>query len=216
MSAFINAANAYISATYVTTATQPLTIMCRFNLPSIVVRYRDIISLDPNITLQTFTDGITLNFGTGNSDNLGPLLAINTWYHAAYVCVPTSTTSRQIYGYLNGDLVVNVTDTASTFAATTRLVVGNNRVSTNAGLQGQIRDVRVWNRALTATNILEEKNSVVPFNDEGLISFLPLDTSLVRDQGSSRFVWTNTAGVTLQHGGMRGSYPSRNPRTLRF
>ena len=208
MSVFIPAGSGILTTAWAGSATSEMTIMARISFdvttPS-ASGWRDIVVIEPNIYLQTFSDGVTSDFGSANFDHVGPILAINTWYHLAMVVVPTSTTNRQHYGYINGKLVVNAVD-ASTFTAHTAISIGN---TTSFGLtyafNGQIRDVRVWNRALTATNIVDEMRSSIPVRKESLLLWAPLSDSLTIDcSGNGRILTASGTPAPALQGGEFG------------
>lgn len=45
--------------------------------------WRDIITVDPNIYMQIFSDGVSIDYGTANHDYTGNILTPGVWYHAA-------------------------------------------------------------------------------------------------------------------------------------
>jgi hypothetical protein len=208
VSVFTNG-NDRLSTTWAGDATSNMTIACWLWLSySTPVDYREIIRLDPNVYLSTYTDGLTIDFRSSSADHNGPLLAVSTWYHAAMVVVPTSTTDRQICGYVNGTLAVDAADTA-TFVDYTRFLVGNGSPRNNV-LNGNVRDLRIWNRALSATEIVREMRASRPIRWEGLLVWSPFDDDLYTDRSGNGRVWTPSSSPTLQ-----GSMSPRGPMTLR-
>jgi hypothetical protein len=196
-------------------ALQPMTVMCWAYLSGTTpVNWRDFVSLDPNIYLQTMNDGISIDFGTLTTDNVGQVLQANTWYHFAQVVVPTTTTSRQIYGYVNGKLNVNITDT-STFSTYTYITIGNSTQTVPGPypLNGNVRDVRAWTRALNATDIVQEYNSGVVVNPEGLFSWTTFDDHIYEDKSGHGRNWTTSGSISIQAGPLR-PFPKSN--TMRW
>jgi hypothetical protein len=181
-------------------ATQINTTMAWINMTGVTSagQWRDIVNIDEQVYHQL--DNNLIDYGTFATDNNANLLIVGQWYHTAMVCVPTSTTSRQIYGYFNGDLVVNVTDT-DTWATATTISIGNSAASTFAyPFNGSIRDVRVWNRALSPREILDEKNSRIPIHCGGLFLWVPLDDNLAVDKSGNNHVLTVGSGITFGAG----------------
>jgi hypothetical protein len=191
-----------INTPYTGSATQVMTIMAWIYLPTLTPTgvWRDIITVDPNIYMQIFTDGTSIDFGTANNDHVGQALAAGVWYHVAQVVVPTSTTSRQIYGYVNGQLNVNVTDT-DTSVTYTAVCIGNSIFSTFIyPLNGNAKDVRVWTRQLSATDINDEIQSQVPIHTPGLLLWMPLNDNMTVDKSGNNHIMTVGSAVTI-HGG---------------
>ncbi len=190
-----------ISTPYTGGPTQIITVMAWVFLPTLTpVAYRDIVTLDPNIYMQIYTDGTSIDFGTANDDHVGQALAANTWWHVCQVVIPTSTTSRQIMGYVNGALNVNVTD-GDTSVAYTNICIGNSLFSTEAfPLNGIVQDVRVWQRQLSQREILDEMKSQIPIHNAGILLWLPLRKGLYPDESGNNNVITVGSAVTLGPG----------------
>jgi Concanavalin A-like lectin/glucanases superfamily len=187
-------------------ATQNLTVMCWTNLSGPTTgSYRNIMSVEPNVHLQTYSDGYTFDAGTETTDHLGPLLAANTWYHITESVICTSTTSRQIFGYVNGQEVVNVADT-STFTAYTGFTVGNYAGNFNGGTyhlpaSAAIRDFRIWTRCLGPTEVVQEMHSKIPVNKKALLLEYRLDDNTTYDNSGNGYTLTPVGtGIILQAG----------------
>lgn len=193
-----------INTPYTGVATQVITIMCWVFLNGATpANYRDIIAVDPNIYMQIFTDGVSIDFGTANNDHTGSALQTNTWYHVCQVVVPTAANAREIYGYVNGKLNVNVAD-ADTSVAFTNICVGSSIFSGEIfPLNGNTRDVRVWTRQLSATEIVDEMNSGIPIHKQSLLLWSPLDDNLHADKSGNNNVLTVGSAVTLQAGPLK-------------
>jgi Concanavalin A-like lectin/glucanases superfamily len=201
-------AAAIISVPFTASATQNMTLMCWAMCPVIgtPANYRDFVTVDPNIYMQLFSDGTTFDFGTANDNHLGPPMLAGIWYHVCQVVVPTSTTSRQIYGYVNGQLWVNVTD-GDTFSTATAICIGNSIFSGYTfPLSGHVKDVKVWQRALTPQEIVDEMNTKYPIHWQALQLWAPLDDNLTSDKSGHLDTLTPGSGVTLASGPFK-AYP---------
>jgi hypothetical protein len=202
-----------ITTPYTGSATQNMTVMAwvYMNSNTASANWKDIVTADPNIYMQIYTDGVSIDYGTANVDHNGDALLINTWYHVAQVVVPTSTTSRQIYGYLNGKLNVNVTDT-DTSLTYTNICIGNSIFSSYVYPQnGNIKDVRVWTRQLSATEIVDEMLSSIPIHDPGLYLWVPLNDGNYLDKSGNNNVLTVGSAVTTNAGPLK-PFPKKNVR----
>lgn len=198
-----------ITVPYTGAATQVITLMCWFYTGSATpANYRDIVTVDPNIYMQLFSDGATIDFGTANHDHTGSVLATNTWYHLTQVVVPTSTTAREIYGYINGQLNVNVAD-ADTSVTFTSICIGNSVFSAYAfPVNGSIKDVRIWTRQLSAVEINDEMSSSIPIHRPALYLWAPLDDNSHEDKSGNNNILTVGSAVTLAPGFIK-TYPKK-------
>lgn len=125
--------------------------------------------------------------GTKTNDYNGPLVDNKVWYHGAGVVRLVSSGNQNIFGYLNGALVVNTND-ASIFTSNTSIVVGNYTPSaTNSFLNGIIKDVKIWTRALSAKEVNLEKRSPQPQSRAGLLCWYPLDDNIIYDKSGNGY-----------------------------
>jgi len=209
MSVFIPAGSGILTTAWSAPATTTLTMMCWGMIPVTTPSqslWRDFVKAEPNFVPQTYSDGVTMDFGTANHDWNGQVLAINTWYHITMVVIPSSTTAQQILGYVNGELQVNANN-SETFNAYTGLSVGNTTsLGYTYALNGNVRDVRIWTRALTATEVGQEMCSSMPVHDQGLLAWWPLDDDLYTDRSGNGhiLVASGSPAPALQGGGPRG------------
>lgn len=81
---------------------------------------------------------------------------IGTWVHVAYTYDGTA-----VNGYLDGVLRISTPTTGSIQGRPTPLLIGVDG-SLGQGFKGRLDDVRIYNRALTVTEIVQDKNSPVP------------------------------------------------------
>ena len=216
MSVFIpNTSGVYISTAISLAATSDLTLLCWTYLSATTpAAYRDILSLDPNVFLQTGPTGLTFNCGTFANDHLGPAIAANTWYHMAYVCRSSSASAHQIRGYLNGQQVVDVASDNSVFGAFTAVTVGNSTAQNTLPLNGLVRDVRVFTRALTPTEVVREMESAIPVS-ESLFLWAPLDSDIVNDKSPYGRRFTATGAGILTLSGPLVAHSARRRQSLR-
>jgi hypothetical protein len=100
-----------------------------------------VLCVQSAITLEFYVNGVTLGTTVASIVNLG-------WNHigATY----SSGVSKKLY--LNSVLVASATQTA-TIAATALPIVLGNRASGGRPLNGQLDDVRIYNRALSPSEI---------------------------------------------------------------
>lgn len=217
MAVFIpNTVLASLRLSWTASATQDMTLMCWVTLGATTGNYRNIITTEnltgANVAFQTFTDGVTFDIGTGTSDNLGSVLPLNTWLHLTYYVRPSSSTNRQIVGFINGKENIRVIDT-STFAAVTGITIGNwafgQTVPYDLPVNGTIRDVRIWTRVLTPTEIQTEYSSAVPVNKQALLIWSPFDDELVNDKSGNGHKWTAGGLGEVLRAGPRPAWPAR-------
>jgi len=193
----------YLSTAFATQlpAVSDITVSCWAYLSAATpAAYRMFVTVEPNIALGTGNDGVSSDFGTSGTDHLGPVMAVNQWYHCVQVTQVITATSQVIRGYLNGKLVVAAT-AAVTFTNVTGITIGNYAPGGFVdSLNGQIRDVRVWQRLLTGTEVQEDMHSATP-NRAGLVCWAPLDLDLAKDKSGNGHQFTTTgAGVVLRGG----------------
>jgi len=104
--------------------------------------------------------GFTLSGGNVNGYVFGAVsggaVLANQWYHIALVHEhPTGLTNTLVKMYVNGELKNTNTLTVASLDAYTDspLWIGRDGCYTNAGFNGTIDEVRVWNRALSAQEV---------------------------------------------------------------
>ncbi|MGC4040204.1 MAG: T9SS type A sorting domain-containing protein [Flavobacterium sp.] len=110
------------------------------NIGFIVGQDRFHIRVTGSKILQAVVNGTILSYGT----------PLNTaqWYHVAATYANGNLTL-----YLNGKAVANVALTGAISADTTKLTMGKNPVSSTYFFKGKIDEVRIFNAALTATQV---------------------------------------------------------------
>lgn len=213
MSVFIPNTNAtYLSTAYTGAATSDLTLMGWTYLNTATpATYRNIIYADPNVGLSTFTDGVTFDAGTSGADYTGAKLAVNVWYHLCQTVFSHGTTNNHVVtGYINGQQTVRVIDT-STFTTYVDIGLGGdpNAPSGTFPLNGNIQDVRIWSRSLSATEVVDEMRSSIPIHKAGLVIWSPLNDNTFADKSGNNHIWTTTGtGIALQAGPLK-TFPKR-------
>jgi hypothetical protein len=92
-----------------------------------------------------------------------PRLTLNVWSHIA-VSYTTATSGSSLKFYVNGALVTTITGPNQNIQAGNQaLRIGNSNAPVSEGFNGLIDEVRVYNRALSATEIAADMNTpVVP------------------------------------------------------
>jgi Concanavalin A-like lectin/glucanases superfamily/Secretion system C-terminal sorting domain len=101
------------------------------------------------------------------SDNVQLLL--NTWYHVAITYDAASTTMKL---YRDG-LLVSTNISVLGYSNGQNVIIGSYDLGNNptAFFDGSIDEVRIWNRALTVTEINDRKNCELVGNETGLIAY---------------------------------------------
>jgi hypothetical protein len=201
MSVFIPSTSGVgFTTAYTPSATQNLTYMCWVMLGTTNPgTWRGFITGEPNLYLQTQADGLTLTMGTTSAYHGALVASPNVWYHVAGTCTNSSTTARTISTYVNGyAIITNSADTA-TFSTYTSHALG-----VDPAPNATLRDVRIWNRPLTAREIADEYASGVPVHRQGLTIWSPLDDNLFVDKSGNGHIWTASGtGQLLQAGPLR-------------
>lgn len=128
------------------------------------------------------TDYITLGGNNGYSANI--------WQHFAFVYDGT-----KVYIYINGSLDNSAAWTNNPgYAATNyvRIGCGNDSGTNYSFLSGKMDDVRLWNTARSATQILNNYQIELAGNESGLVAYWPFESSL----GTSTSTTTSTSTST--------------------
>lgn len=122
------------------------------------------------------------------------VISTGTWYHIALV--RASVTSLQ--GYLNGVAEgALVTTTVTGRAAATRMEMGAYNTSNTDWMDGRIAYVMAWDRALSASEVINEMRSVRPLQPLNLWGFWPLwPNQRVKDLSGNGRDWTEGGTLT--------------------
>ena len=127
--------------------------------------YRNIISIPTPNYMLLLLDGLSPNLGFWTSDGLTgqslstPTISVNTWYNAVFVREGNSTTNGY-KTYVNS--VSYGTANTGTWTASSTISLGGR---TDDGIQymnGNISQVSIYNRALSAVEISQNYNAQKP------------------------------------------------------
>ena len=98
-----------------------------------------------------------INIGTVASSAVASI-TYGTWYHVLVTISAAQLTNFYINGTLSGTANQDLVQTISTITGTTAVRIGNRPAATDRSFDGSIRNVKMWNRVLTTTEITEEYN----------------------------------------------------------
>ncbi len=99
-------------------------------------------------------------------------LRTNEWTHVAWVC---DASTGVITCYVNGDAVYTNNTVGANVQVGTLYVGRDDRNGWKYPFVGQVADIRVWNKALTAAELSYSMNTTDMKQAEGLLLDLPLD-----------------------------------------
>jgi len=152
--------NDIVTTTYVSTNTYTFSAWFKTNVVS--SGFRNIISIPtPNYSLILLDDD-TSNLGFWTNDALSgsalstPTISTNTWYNVVFVREGNSITGGY-KAYLNGILYGNAN--TATWSTTASLSVGG-RTDVSQPLNGNISQVLIYNRALSALEVSQNFNAL--------------------------------------------------------
>jgi hypothetical protein len=155
--------------------------------------------------------GWTVLFDQGGGHhytNLAVTMNAGTWYHLAGVW---DGTAKNLYLYVNGALVgtQNFPGINPDANSGNPLVIGSQNSGGNNWTNGTLDDVRVYSRALTATDVMTLYTSTGPWSGDittGLIHYWKLDeaagvTTGIADAAAAETGTMTGAGATFTAGG---------------
>jgi alpha-L-fucosidase len=93
----------------------------------------------------------------------GLKVPVNQWVHVALVVTPTRATV-----FLNADSVTQVKNCAANLIGESKL--GTDPTNTTKLWQGKMYDVRVWNKALTKSQIVSNWDAILTGTESGLVA----------------------------------------------
>lgn len=148
--------------------------------------------------VSTGADGTTLSLGVAaagvNTSNLGTALSVGVWYHVALV----RSSATLITCYLNGVSDITNTRDVSARSATDSEVLGTHNGSIFR-LDGRVFALKEWSAALTAAEIKNEMQTVVPrraLNQVAWYPMLPGSGERTRNYKSGGANWTENGTLT--------------------
>lgn len=167
-----------------------LTVSCRIKKPILTINEAIVVKWDfPNQAswafqtsnfngneLQVFIAEALGSAGDFSGFTTNANLLINTWYHVAFVYNgATSVAADRIKIYVNGiEPLITITNTPpiSLTSATSTVKIGKFGGALDRFFNGNIDEVRIWTRAFSTTDILDDVNGGTPKtpNTVGLIS----------------------------------------------
>jgi uncharacterized protein (TIGR02145 family) len=97
-------------------------------------------------------------YTTSNSDIYGnSTFSLNTWYHVGFTLVNGGTLTFYKNGVADG-----TSNSVSRTSQISNLQIGESRANVAAGLKGRIPQVSIYNRVLTAAEVLQNYNALSP------------------------------------------------------
>jgi hypothetical protein len=105
---------------------------------------------------------------TGAPNTLTTTASYNdgSWHHVAHVVDANGS-----FLYLDGNLEVSNTISASTFTSNTEITLGVSPLAGGSYFFGNLEDLRIWNVAKTVTQINAIKNCELQGNETGLVAY---------------------------------------------
>jgi gliding motility-associated-like protein len=147
-------------------------------------------SLHRKIVFRDY-DGPSLNKVLISSSNN---IQLNTWYHVA-ITIDKVTGLNTLY--LNGSPIASVTIPDNSIITSPNFYIGNNSVN-NWGITGKIDEVRIYNRALSASEVMQ----LVLQKDIPILSSISDKTICQGDSvqliasGGTSYSWSPTVGLS--------------------
>ncbi|NHN28103.1 T9SS type A sorting domain-containing protein [Flavobacterium jejuense] len=134
-------------------------------------------------------DGGKINAAFGNGFgavqvNTTSALSLNTWQQ-----ITVTYDGIAIKIYVNGTIVNSTNSSFSIVSTTSELYIGSSKGYTTRHFPGSIDEVRIWNKALTATDITNTMNCELQSTETGLVAYYKFN------QGSN--AESNTGIATL-------------------
>ncbi len=149
--------------------------------------------------IQLYTDDSSgnLDLGLGDSHNLNSIQNLNTdtWYH-----ITLTWNGTNYVVYIDGQARANSTYTGlSTFEGYADIGNNGNSSDRSAAFDGMIDDVRVYNRALNAAEVLELYNSAPP-------AFFNIQATNISSSGATIMWNTDENSTSLVQYGLDTNY----------
>ena len=142
--------------------------------------------------ITTISTGLALDIYAGSGFFSGGAVALNTWYHVAMTV--SGTGANQCLAYRDGVQVASLSGNAAITGD--KLWVGNDAFT--EVLLGRMAAIKIWNAALTATEIAQEMRSYVPRRLANLLSWHPMLTHTDLSQFGA--TWTGSGTLATDQG----------------
>jgi hypothetical protein len=129
-----------------------------------------------------------INAGVARSSEIGSVL-FGVWKHVLVTISSASLANFYINGVLSGLANQNLIQTISTITTTNVIRIGNRSTATDRTFNGLIKDVKMWNRVLTADEMTLDYAGTLITN--GLILNVPLQDDY-NDKSPTGLTGTNS------------------------
>ena len=114
----------------------------------------DVSSHDYALQIRTIRKGLTLQINNSQVLTLANVINFNRWHHLA-VTFDRTLASKNVKAYVDGVLVGQTTYTSAVAANSKPIFIGS-RNGVAGQLKGYLRNVRLYNTALTQEEIMDE------------------------------------------------------------
>lgn len=134
---------------------------------------------------------LRLNTGT-QATSAATTMPYGVWTHVIVTVSSAQRANFYINGVLSGSANQNLVQALSTITTTNAMRIGNRAGATDRTWDGGLKDVKMWNRVLTAAEIAEEYAGTTPMS--GLLHWFKLGGDYA-DYGSVGVTATNSGSV---------------------
>jgi Concanavalin A-like lectin/glucanases superfamily/Secretion system C-terminal sorting domain len=163
-------------ATFATTALNSgsftYEIWVNYSAPQVLSSFTTLFEYgNDNRALFLGTDGLLSTYGSSNTLYSNGPLPLQSWHHVAFT-YDENTTQATIYidGLPSGTGLMS-------FPTTTENELGIGAHSSDAGWQGELDEVVVWQSVRTPAQIQTDMHGAVPVTDPNLIAYFKFDAS---------------------------------------
>jgi hypothetical protein len=124
-----------------------------------------------------------------------PGFTSGTWYHVALVVAPAASGDTTAV-YVNGAYIGQIPNGFATGITGQPLTIGGNGLNANEMWQGGIDEVRLWNVALTQTQIINNMGNTLTGNESGLVGLWSFDQGISNGDNTGLKVAVDNAPLT--------------------
>lgn len=144
---------------------------------------------DSSFSMEIYTNGRPRLWYARSSGTAGGYVAdvdvrTNKWTHIAWVC---DDTTGVVTCYVNGESVYTKDTIGDAVTVQTAYVGRDDRGGWQYPFVGQVADIRLWEKTLTADEVKYSMNTSALNQPEGLVLDLPLDSQTVDSRGETVF-----------------------------